>query len=170
MAGGVTFTEAQCIKANTLPRSYIEAMDWHTVLYTHVILYGSAQQVNLSACNDWKGQIRRHFFTPCQCPKLYQPPCNTCTITVRYVWWLCNHREVKHYSRVPYKWDRLEQKMASIWKFFRPSHSERFACCTLTIRPKNFQIDAIFCSSLSHLYGTLPYSPASCDPPSRLYW
>ena len=114
MTGGITFTEAQCIKANTLPLSYIEAVDWRTVLYTHVILYGSVQQVNLSACNDWIGQIRRHFFTPCQCPKLYQPPCNTWTITVQYVWWLWNHREVKHYGGVPYKWDRLEQKMAGL--------------------------------------------------------
>ena len=50
------------------------------------------------------------------------------------VWWLCNHWEVKHYGGVPYKWDRLEQKMASIRKCFWPSHSERFACCALTIQ------------------------------------
>ena len=37
---------------------------------------------------------------------------------INIVWWLRNNREVKHYGRVPYKWDRLEQKMASIRKFF----------------------------------------------------
>ena len=57
-----------------------------------------------------------------------------CCTYIYIVWWLCNHREVKHYGGVPYKWDRFAQKMMSIWKCFRPSHSERFACCTLTIQ------------------------------------
>ena len=50
------------------------------------------------------------------------------------VWWLHNYTEVKHYAGVQYKWDRSSKKNGVITEVFWPSHSERFACCTLTIQ------------------------------------
>ena len=50
------------------------------------------------------------------------------------VWWLHNRREVKHYAGVPYKRYRLERKNGIVLEAFQPWHSERFACCALTIQ------------------------------------
>ena len=41
------------------------------------------------------------------------------------VWWLHNHREFKHYTRVSYKQDRLKQENSVEIKLFCSAHTER---------------------------------------------
>ena len=80
-----------------------------------------------------------------------------CSIYVVYiVWWLHNHREVKHYGGVPYKWDRLEQKMASMRKFFG-LHTQKGS--PVTHSPRLSRICRIWTSLLYyiHILHTLLY-------------
>ena len=72
-------------------------------------------------------------------------------ICIYIVWWLCNYGEVKHNVGIPCKWDRLEQKMASLWTFFSP-HTQKGA--PVAHSPYIIPLFEKFCSSNIFVVGS----------------